>query len=270
MHTETRLKYRDIGKGPAVVLLHDSLLTPDCWQKQVPALLDAGFRLIMPDLSSCRSNGKLSDYSMEIITLLNRLGLGRVAVCGMGMGGSILFDLLERYQSRIAGACFINTRPVSDDVQEKARRAEVIADLVKNDGRSVREDLLKMLFGGRENQLSDSLQLAIRKMVHEYDHKALIAGLKAMAQRKDYTPLLKTLHLPTLVIGSEHDHLCHPGHTNIMAGQLPNCFRSVSLDAGHLVQFEQTQAFNRQLLDFLQAIVPRRCRDNALCPQLAA
>ena len=270
MQPVNRLTYQDLGKGPAVVFLHDSLLTPDCWQRQINPLVKSGFRLILPDLSSGHGNGQLTTYSNGVIDLLNRLGLGRVVICGMGLGGAIAFDLLERHQNRFAGACFIATRPVPDDIHEKARRAEVISDLQTEDGWPVREDLLKMLFGGRENRLSDATQMTIRRMVHSHDRKSIICSLKAMAERKDYTSLLNKLQLPTMVIGAEHDLICHPGHTQIMAGRLPNCFRAVSLDAGHLLQYEQAEAFNRQILDFLAAIVPRRCRIPASCARKAA
>lgn len=270
MQAETRLAYQDIGRGPTVVFLHDFLLTPDCWQQQVDPLLAAGFRIVLPDLASCPGNGRLSGYSTGLIDLLDRLGLGRVVVCGMGMGGAILFDLLERVPQRIAGACFIATRPVADDIQEKARRGELVADLLLQDGWSVREELLKRLVAGREKQLSDSDMQAVQQMVHDFDGQDLINSLKAMAKRKDYTRLLKTLQLPTLVIGGEHDHICHPAHTRIMAGQLPNCYRAVNLDAGHLMQLEQPEAFNRQLLDFLRVIVPRRQRAAGQRPKQAA
>ena len=269
MNQETRIHYQDIGKGPAIVFLHDSLLTPECWQRQASPLAKAGYRLILPDLSHSCGHGVVA-YSNQVINLLNRLGLGRVAICGMGLGGAILFDLLERFPTRFVGACFINTRPVPDDIHEKARRAELMAELTRNDGWTVREELLKMLFGGRENRLSDATQLVIRRAVHNYDQKALIAGLQTMAERKDYTPLLRKLDLPTLVIGAEHDLICHPAHVDIMAGQLPNCYHAVNLDAGHLVQFEQAEAFNQQLLDFLKSIEPRRIPTTAECTRKAA
>jgi len=270
METATRIKFQDIGDGPAVLFLHDYLLTPNCWQQQVEPLLNAGFRVILPDLASCPGDGQLQNYSDGMIGQLNRLGIGRAVICGMGLGGSILFDMLERFPQRIAGACFIGTRPVADDIQEKARRAELIADLLLQDGWSLREELLKRLVAGRTEQLTDNDQLAIQQMVHSQGGKALINSLNAMADRKDYTRLLKNLHLPTLVIGGEQDHLCHPAHTGIMARQLPNCFRAVNLDAGHLVQIEQPALFNRLLLEFLQVIVPRTYREEARSARQAA
>ena len=258
MQSDHRIEYLDLGKGPAVLLLHDFLLTPDSWRQQISPLLSSGFRVILPDLAPGCKNDQLSDYANGLVALLNRLGLGRAVVIGMGMGGMILFDLLDRFPERVAGAGFICTRPVADDIQEKAKRGELIGNLLQRDGWDVRQDFLKMLVAGREKHLPDSDKLAIRQVAHQCSGQDLISSQKAIASRKDYSHFLKSLRLPTLVIGGEQDHLCHPSYTRIMAGQLPNCFRAINLDAGHLVQLEQPEAFNRQLLDFLQAIVPRR------------
>lgn len=258
MQTEQKPSFRDIGQGPAVVLLHDVSLTSDIWNKQLEPLQKAGFRLILPDFSRCQEHTSIAEYSRNIIQLLNRLGLGRVAVCGMGMGGTILFDLLEQAPQRIVGACFISTRPVQDDIQERAKRAELVAKLLQQDGSTIREQLLSMLFGGRERHLTEQLQQAVRQMVYNYDRNALISGLKAMVNRKDYTYLLDRLQLPTLVVGGEHDSICHPQHVSIMAARLPCCLGAEKLDAGHLIPLEQPQELTNKLIYFLRVIAPRR------------
>lgn len=258
MQKEPTLPFKDIGQGPAVVLIHDLPLTAEIWNEQIEPLQSAGFRVILPDFSQCRDHNTISDYSLSIVRLLNRLGLRRFAACGMGMGGAILFDLLERHPERIAGACFISTRPVQDDVQERARRAELINDLTQNGGQDARNQLVNMLFAGREQQLSEHLLTSVRRMVDNYDREALINGLKAMINRRDYTQLLATLQLPTMVVGGEHDNICHPHHVAIMAGKLPRCLGSDKLDGGHLLSLELPQELSRKLVGFFRRIAPRR------------
>ena len=267
MQTENTLPFQDIGQGPAVVLIHDLPLTAEIWGEQIAPLKNAGFRVILPDFSHCRDHSTISDYSLSIVRLLNRLGLRRFAACGMGMGGAILFDLLERHSERIAGACFISTRPVQDDVQERARRAELINDLMKNEGPDVREQLVSMLFAGRKEHLPEHLLTSVRRMVNHYDRDALISGLKAMINRRDYTRLLDTLQMPTLVVSGEHDSICHPHHLSIMAAKLPRCLGSDKLDGGHLLSLELPQELSRKLVDFFRRIAPRRDQDSTEEPE---
>ncbi|HZP27662.1 MAG TPA: alpha/beta fold hydrolase, partial [Acidimicrobiia bacterium] len=49
------------GDGPAVVLLHGFPDTGALWRHQIPALRDAGFRVIVPDLRGYGASDKPAD-----------------------------------------------------------------------------------------------------------------------------------------------------------------------------------------------------------------
>lgn len=262
-------EYEDYGKGPAVVLLHDKLLNPESWKAQVEIMLTAGFRVVIPDFSQFGGVENIESFGRSVIELLDRLGVGRAAFCGVGMGGTVLLSILERYQHRVVGAGFINTRPVQDDVHEKLKRAQVLTALA-NDDLMARDDLLKMLFCGREKYLSYAVRQELKKIVRDYDHGALNAHLKAVQQRKSYMPLLEKIEIPTQVIYGKHDMICHPGYADLMASSLPNCLKVVGLDGGHLLQYEQGKALTAELMEFLQMIVPRRARTKLVLPLMAA
>jgi 3-oxoadipate enol-lactonase len=263
-------RYVDSGRGPAVVLLHDSLLAPDSWDGTVAVLLDSGFRVIVPDLASLAGVESIDDFSRATVDLLDRLGIGRAAFCGLGLGGTILLSLLEAYRDRIVGASFINARPGSDDVHEKLRRAQVLAGLRSDDDCAVRDELVKMLFDGRERHLSHATRRHLKKQVCHYDRSVLIGYVGAMQGRRNYTALLKDIRLPAQVVYGRHDTICHPGYARFMASRLANCPRAVGLDGGHLLQYEQAEALAAVLLEFLREIVPRRSRRKPLCPLKAA
>jgi len=130
-----QIGYDDFGRGPAVLFVHDYPLNRKMWRPQVQPLVDAGFRVVLVDLRGFGESSLASErvaihtYSADIIGLLNYLGIGRAVVCGLSLGGYVLFDLLENYPQRIAGACLATSRPVSDDIQERARRNELIVAL---------------------------------------------------------------------------------------------------------------------------------------------
>src|SRR5499427_10094023 len=80
-----RLRFRDEGRGPAVLLVHGWTLDLEMWDPQVSALRDR-FRLIRLD----RRGHGLSDGvpapqqdSEDLGALCKHLGLTRVAVLGM-------------------------------------------------------------------------------------------------------------------------------------------------------------------------------------------
>ena len=48
-----RMHVRSAGQGPAVVLLHGFPDNHIVWRKQIAPLVDAGFRVLTPDLRGC-------------------------------------------------------------------------------------------------------------------------------------------------------------------------------------------------------------------------
>lgn len=260
---DVHIGYDDYGQGPAVLFIHDFPLNRKMWQQQVDAVVDAGFRVIVPDLrgfgdSELKNNAcAISTYSKDIVGLLNFLGIGRAVICGLSMGGYILFDLLENYPHKVAGACLVSTRPVADDTHERARRAEFLTALDKGLTEEVRDDLYAMLIAGQEDKISRSCKNVIMALTQDISPETLTSAILAITRRKDYTFQLQNIKTPTLVIGAEHDQITHPHHSDIMARHLPNCYKSVKLSCGHLVNMEKAQAFNAHLVDFLHKLNPR-------------
>ena len=261
-----QMGYDDYGQGPAVVLLHDFALNRQMWTPQIEPFVEAGFRVIIPDLRGFGESGighdkiSIQTYSRDIIALLKQLGVGRTVVCGLSFGGAILFDLMENYPQHIAGACLAASRPVADDIQERGQRTQLLNALYDGQGDWVKRKLHTMLFSQQEKVTPTKIRMAAGRWIDSCDELALEAGLHAQLYRKDYSFLLKNIDVPTLLIGAENDPITHHGHNDIMAQHLPNCYRSVKLSSGHLVNMEKADQFNAHLLDFLQNLALRSSR----------
>jgi pimeloyl-ACP methyl ester carboxylesterase len=91
---DTRLHVDDTGgSGQPVVLIHAWPLSGQAWSPQIPALLDAGYRVITYDRRGFgRSDKPLNGYSYDDLaedlhTLINALELDDAALVGFSMGG---------------------------------------------------------------------------------------------------------------------------------------------------------------------------------------
>lgn len=270
MQTTTKLKYLDYGKGPTIVLLHDVSLSPVSWRRQTPVLAQAGFRVIVPELVGLSGVPSLATYGQAVFSLLNRLGISRFAVCGLGMGGSVALELMAANRQRVVGACLINSRPGNDDFHEKYKRAEIISACEQGDDGPARRELLSMLMGGREEYFDPEIRLEILKALCSLDRKGLVFNLKAMQSRKNHVKLLAQLELPVLLIAGRADRICHAGYAGMMAGRLVNCNEVVTMDGGHLLPLEQAEALNAKLVEFLRAIAPERRKVYLLSSRQAA
>jgi pimeloyl-ACP methyl ester carboxylesterase len=75
-----------------------------------------------------------------------------------------------------------------------------------------------------------------------------------MRERLDYTPLLGTFRLPSLVIGADKDLAVPLENARILLDGLPDSTGCIIPGGGHLVNLEDPKAFNTCLLDFLRRL----------------
>ncbi|MEV1077974.1 alpha/beta hydrolase [Streptomyces sp. NPDC050211] len=112
--TDIDLYYEDHGTGQPVVLIHGYPLDGHSWEKQLPALLDAGHRVITYDRrgfgqSSRPTTGYDYDtFAADLHTVLETLDLTDTVLAGFSMGTGEVGRYLGTYGSaRIAKAVFL-------------------------------------------------------------------------------------------------------------------------------------------------------------------
>ena len=97
------LHYTDYGEGQPVVLIHGWPLSARSWEAQVPALIEAGYRVITYDRrgfgqSSQPWHGYEYDtFAADLAALMDQLDLRDVALIGFSMGGGEVARYLGRY-----------------------------------------------------------------------------------------------------------------------------------------------------------------------------
>ncbi len=254
------MAYDDNGSGPALLLIHGFPLCRRMWHPQINALVSAGFRVITPDLRGFgESDTPEGPYSMELfaddmVELLDHLGIRQAAIGGMSMGGYILFNLLERYRSRVNGACFITTRANADDEGGKARRLILARDVMKFGPQVVAEAFEKLLFADESLVERPKLVGEVYGWMTANDSRGIAGGLLAMRERKDYTHLLSGFTVPALAIGAEGDKAAPPDNARAIAAGIPGCRLAIIPYAGHMANLENPGAFNAALLEFLRGL----------------
>ena len=89
-----RLNVMVYGNGPDVILLHGFPDSADLWRNQIPALVEAGYRVIAPDLRGSgnsdapegKSNYTLDKLIKDVSGLMDHLGVKRARVVGHDWG----------------------------------------------------------------------------------------------------------------------------------------------------------------------------------------
>jgi pimeloyl-ACP methyl ester carboxylesterase len=106
-----QLSVRVAGRGPAVVLAHGFPELGYSWRHQVPALVAAGYRVIVPDLRGYgRSSQPAGVESYDVLTvgrdltgLLDALGEDDAAFVGHDWGAAVVWSLALAHPGRVRG-----------------------------------------------------------------------------------------------------------------------------------------------------------------------
>jgi 3-oxoadipate enol-lactonase len=252
------MSYRELGEGPGdpLVLLHAFPLNGRMFEPQMEAF-SGGRRVIAPDFPGFGRSPRtpaqpdVRYYAEAVGGLLDRLGLERVVLGGVSMGGYVAFGCLRLFPRRISGLVLADTRPEPDSDEVRENRKEM-ARRVAEEGVEVLVELqMERLLARDTLENDEEVVERVRAMILESAPGGVVAALGAMRTRPDSTPLLAEIQAPTLVIGGEEDGISSPEVMGAMAQKIPNS-RHVTLPrAGHLSNLENPEGFNVALREFL-------------------
>ena len=112
------IHYDDVGTGRPIVLIHGFPLSGRSWEKQIPPLLDAGFRVVTYDRRGFGNSSQPSvgydfdTFASDLNRLLTELDLHDVVLCGFSMGGGEVARYLGTYGAdRVRAAVFLSSLP---------------------------------------------------------------------------------------------------------------------------------------------------------------
>src|SRR5690242_19637973 len=112
------LHYEDVGTGRPVVLIHGWPLSGRSWERQVPALVEDGYRVITYDRRGFGASSQpwggydYDTFAADLHALIERLDLTGVTLVGFSMGGGEVARYVGTYfTERIAKAVFAAAVP---------------------------------------------------------------------------------------------------------------------------------------------------------------
>ncbi len=254
-----RLHYLDEGTGdPALVFLHAFPLSGAMWEHQI-ATFAPRHRVIAPDLRGFgasevpeeRGAYSMDGWADDVAALVTSLGLERVVLVGLSLGGYVAFAFLRHHPHALAGLVLSDTRASADTPEVRARREEQ-QELIEAAGEAIAlaDRLLEPLVGPTSTRREDVLRAA-RELLAANRAPGVVGALEAMKSRPDSTGDLAAIAVPTLVVVGEQDQLSPPDVAAEMVKAISGARLAVIPDAGHLSNMENPGEFDRALEDFL-------------------
>lgn len=249
------MAYTDQGQAlPALVFVHGFPLSRDAWQKQVEALAPS-HRVIAPDLRGLgESQGSagatsMARYAEDLALLIRGLGLGPVILAGHSMGGYVALAFADRFPELLCGLVLVGTKAGADTPEGAAKRRATAAKVLAEGTAAIVEDMASKMLAASNHDGAMAQQ--VRALMAGATPQGLASALLGMADRPDATPRLAQIQVPTLVITGADDTLIPPSESEWLAKGIRGAELEIIPGAGHLVAFEQPEAFNRRLAAWL-------------------
>ena len=253
-----RLAFWDTGgAGEAIVLLHPFTGSAAIWDYQQPVFAAAGYRVIAYSRRGHRGSdsGPQPDTGTavdDLHRLVDALKVDRFHLVGTAAGGFIVPDYALSHPERLLSMTIASSQ---GGVTEPAYR-QAIAAITPEPFQQMPASFREL---GPSYRAGNPAGLA---RWEELEHSAL-SGESRIRQSPKNRLLwadIERIQTPTLLFTGAADLYMPPPLMMDYASHLPHCQTAIIGDAGHSAYWEQPQAFNALVLDFVRQNAPRRRR----------
>jgi non-heme chloroperoxidase len=258
--------YEDHGSGQPVVLIHGYPLSGTSWEKQVPALLDAGYRVITYDRRGFGKSGQptigynYDTFAEDLQKLISQLKLRDFTLVGFSMGGGEVARYLGKYGSKgVSKAVIISGVPPyllkAGDNPEGVDGAVFagIEKAVSADRYAFFTEFFKNFYNTDVLMGKRVSEEAVRASWNVAATASPTASLKCVATwYEDFRQDLKSIDVPTLVMHGDADRILPIATAGLRTAKLVRGARQVFVkDGPHCIPWTHAEDVNAELLSFL-------------------
>jgi len=275
-----RLHYFDAGTGdPAFVLVHGMGGRWQHWLETIPTLAEHG-RVLALDLPGFGQSEEpaervsLDGFADAAAELIRDLGVERVVLVGHSMGGPIAVRFASRHPDlaeaivTVGGAVFqfsalLGLHDVMRFIGERPRESAAIAAEIATAGLPAPAAVRRLIAFSPLLRRAFLAPYVFDPAALPSDSAALIVdgagapGVLPTARaigRSDPREGTEAVSCPILSIAADHDRITPLGDTEAFQREVPRARTVVLEGCGHMAMLERPQAFNTQLLAFVEAL----------------
>jgi pimeloyl-ACP methyl ester carboxylesterase len=246
-----RLWYTDSGgNGVPLILLHANTGNADSWQPNIAGFVEAGYRVITfdrrgwgrsrPNPGTGTQPGAIAE---DLHALVEHLGIDRFHLVGVAGGGFAAYDYVlwhpERLRSMVVAA---SGGAIVDEELRLLRQKTGLPGFS-----SWPPEFREVSMGYMANN-PEGLQRWL-----EIHHHSRQKDAPAQPQRTTITfEKLKTIQVPTLLMPGDQDLQAPPWVMRRQLAHIPGAEFIVLPEAAHSINWEQPEAFNRNVLEFIR------------------
>lgn len=258
---------------PLVVLLHGFPEFWYGWKRQIAPLVDAGFRVLIPDQRGYNRSEKprdvrayrISELSRDIVDLVGTENRESTHIVGHDWGALVAWALARRHPGTVDRLCALNTphysayqRVVRSNPRQIAKSSYAVfyqlpwlpEFLVKKDEFASWTSMLRQATrsGTFTNEEIERYRESWRQSGAP---SAMLNWYRALARHADH-PAREQVDAPTLILWGEHDAALLPELAEKSLEYCTDGRLELWDDAGHFVQHDRPERVARHLIDHLR------------------
>jgi 3-oxoadipate enol-lactonase len=251
-----RISYTVEGppERPVLLFINSIGTTRDLWLPQVPALVGT-YRVIRYDARGHGSssvppgNYTIAQLGRDALAILDAEGARQAHVCGISLGGLTALWLAVNAPDRVASLIVANSAARIGSVQSWNER---IALVQERGMKSVAEMTIPRWFSPDFRQRHDDVVTRFRSMVEGCPQDGYL-GCCAALRDEDLREAVARITCPVLVVAGTMDVPTPPEGLRFIHEAVPGT-KMLTLDAAHLSNVEQAEAFTSAVMGFLGSL----------------
>ena len=249
-----RLAYRLDGpeNAPALVLAHSLGLNLRMWEPQMPGLA-VRFRVVRYDSfghgGSAAPAGPytLDRLALDLIALLDALGIERADVCGISLGGMVAQWVTINRPERVRRLVLANT---SARIGTEASWTERMEAVRSGGMEAIRDGVVARFLSDRFRREHPNETRQIAHVLDSTPAEGYIAACAALRDA-DLRSQIGSIRAPVLLIAGGLDVAVPVSQMQELHAAIAGSELTVLQDAAHLASVEQPETFTKHVLTFL-------------------
>jgi pimeloyl-ACP methyl ester carboxylesterase len=238
-HEGAQIWYTTHGSGPPVILLHGGLGHSGNWGHQVPALVTAGYRVVLIDSRGhgrSTRDGRRYTYELmasDVTAVMDVLHIAKAVLVGWSDGACTSLILAMKAPMRVLGVFFFGCNMDPSGTKEVDERNPVI----------------QRCFARHKK---DFQQISATPERFE----GFVAAVTEMMKTEPnyFTHDLAQIRVPVAIAQSEHDEFIKREHAEYLARSIPNAELILLPGVSHFAPLQRPNRVNSAVKTFLDKI----------------
>lgn len=250
---DAQINYQTFGEpsSPALVFSNSLGTNYGMWQKQFNELKDQFFVICYDTRGHGSSSTPDGPYTVEqlgedVVRLVDHLNISKAAFCGISMGGLTGQWLAIHYPDRFSHVVVANTAAKIGQEQAWLDRAKLVRE----------QGLQPIAATAASRWFTDPFIQSHPSIVNNLCNDLSAGSAMGYANccealaKADVREQLKDIKIPVLVVAGTQDPVTTIADGEFMQQRIPQS-KLAEINASHISNVEQPEAFNKILKDFL-------------------